>query len=305
MVRAQALALGLDVGAVGGDGGRRLAPIHPPVASAGAGVRRGAFEQRAPVPGGAEEGRGRARAGGHGAELAVEPVLVDVLRLVGDEADGGGVPGHAGLGIGAEKDGAGAAHLHGFAARAAASGGGHERVGGGEGGADALGADAALRVERGRADDERSARARVGAQQAGGQRRGDLVLARLARHHDGERGAAPGRPRRQQAAQHARLVAAQGEGAGAGRGRFAHGPQDGAARARGWRRARQRRVVTGRGWRWRGWTTGRRRPAPRAGPGAHPAAAAPRRSVRRSPRTRRAARRRGRRSASPPPPGRR
>ena len=94
---------------------------------------------------------------------------------------------------------------------------GTSAVGGRQGGADALGADARLRVERGRADDHGAALKGVGAQEEGDQPGGDLVLARLPRHHDRQGNARAAGEGAQEPAQDAGLVGAQGGAPGAGR----------------------------------------------------------------------------------------
>ena len=229
---AQPFTLGLDVGAVRRQRRRHLAPGRLVVLARTMGIRgvagavrlHLAFEQGASVPGGPEQDRGRARAGGHGPELAVEPGFVDVLRLIGDEGDGGGVPGHARLRAGAEQHRPRSARSDRVAARAALPGGGHERVRRGQGGANALGADARLGVERGRADDDRAALAGVRAQEEGDESGGDLVLARLSRHHRGQgRAAGPAAMARRSAPQDARLIGAQGGAAEQGQERVGHG----------------------------------------------------------------------------------
>ena len=166
---------------------------------------------------------GGARAGGHGPELTVEPRLVDVLGLVGDEGDGGGVPGHARLRVRAEQHRPCATHGDGGAARVALAGGGHERIGRRQGRADALGADARLRVERGRADDDRAPLKGMRAKEERDQCGGDLVLARLPRHHHGQGNARVAGDGAQEPAQDARLVGAQGRAAGEGEERIGHG----------------------------------------------------------------------------------
>ena len=149
-------------------------------------------------------------------------VLLDVLGLVGNERDGGGVPGDARLRIRAQQHRPCATDGDGVAARVALAGGGHERIGGGQGGTDALGADARLRVERGRADDHGAALKGVGAQEEGDQPGGDLVLARLPRHHDRQGNARAAGEGAQEPAQDAGLVGAQGGAARAGEERVGH-----------------------------------------------------------------------------------
>ena len=228
---AQPFPLRLDVRTVRRQRLGDLAPVRLVVTARAVGARGvagavgvgRAFEQGVSVPGRPEEDRGRTRAGGHGPELAVEPGLVDVLRLVGDEGDGGGVPGHARLRAGAEQHRPRAARGDRVAARAALPGDRHERVGGGQGGADALGADARLGVERGRADNDRAALAGVRAQEEGDEGGSDLVFARLPRHHHGQGRGGAGGDGAQEPPQDTRLVGAQGGAAGQGQEWVGHG----------------------------------------------------------------------------------
>ena len=106
--------------------------------------------------------------------------------------------------------------------RMALPGGGHERIGRRQGRADTLGADARLRVERGRADDHGASLKGMRAKEERDQCGGDLVLARLPRHHHGQGNARVAGDGAQEPPQHARLVSAQGRAARAGEERIGH-----------------------------------------------------------------------------------
>ena len=198
VVRPQPLPFGPHVEPVGRQDGLHIVPadlvVEPDhVVRVAPGVFRpvapdSLFEQRAAVPGGAEEqGRG-VGGGGHRAELAIEPVRVHLLRLIGDDRERGCVPGHVGERRRAEKDRRGRAQpQRGFVQTVARVATGQQAGRHLHQLARALQADRRLRVEGGRTEDEAPALQCRAFQEHGDDRRGHFVLARLARKHHGER----------------------------------------------------------------------------------------------------------------------
>ena len=194
MLGTEAFALGADVVSVAGVGGGDRLPVDLLVARDGRGevgrfegvdaaVRGdGLFEEGVAGPGRAEHDRDGAGGCGHRAELAVEPVGIDVLGFVGDEGEGGGVASDVSIGRGAEIGGAGAADGDGGAgeARRGDVPRGSEKL------ASAVEADLGLRREGGRADDDVPAAGEVLVEELCDEGGADFVLAGLARKHDGE-----------------------------------------------------------------------------------------------------------------------
>ena len=169
----------------------------------------GPVEQGAAVPRCAEEDRGRAGRGGHGAELAVEPLPVDLLRFLGNEREGGGVAGDVRLRRRAEEGRAGAPHRHRLPRQPRPRDVAHEGVGGRQRAADAGDADLGLRRHRRRAQDDRAAGAGVGAQQVRDEHGGEFVLPGLAGEEHREGLAAQPRHPPRERAKHTRLVRPQ------------------------------------------------------------------------------------------------
>ena len=149
----------------------------------------GGLEQGVVAPGGAVEDGGGVGGGRHGAEILVELVGGDVLGLVGLEEDAGGGADDVGVGAGAEEGPEGLAEaelesLHGVDALAVA--------GVGEVLSQAFDAGEELGAEGGGALHAGAAAGDVEGEEDLFEPGAELVLPGLARHHDGEGGAAGG-----------------------------------------------------------------------------------------------------------------
>jgi hypothetical protein len=142
-----------------------------------------ALQQRRVVPGGAVEDCRRVGDGGHGAELAVELLLVHVLRLIDFEEELRGVADDVGVGFGGEEDEASAAELDDVAGLRLRER--HEALLG-QATPEAAEADLTLRDERRRALDALGVAAKVAREQERLEVRRELVLAALARELDRE-----------------------------------------------------------------------------------------------------------------------
>jgi hypothetical protein len=223
----EARDLALDEGAVGGIDGGAVAPVELEVAlDAVGGLELEVellllLEEGVLGPGGAVEDGGGVGGRGHGPEVAGELVGVDVLGFVDLEQEGGGGADDGGGGIGGEEGDAGVAEdelvavlLLGLeddlVAVGVAAGERGELPGGPEQRLEALHGRSDLGAEGGGGLDEGVAGGGVAGEETGLEVGGELVLAELAGHHDGEGGAEAVEDRREDGGGDLFLVGAQG-----------------------------------------------------------------------------------------------
>ena len=150
-------------------------------------LRDGFFQQRLAVPGRPKQHRRRTRGSGHRPELAVEPIRVDVLRLIRYQTNRSGVPGHVRFRRCAEEYRPSLPYGNRWHGRIRPTIVRQQQVAPAEDMSRPFEADSRLRVERRRTQHQRAAILRVFSEQRRNKHRGDFVLPRLARKHHGER----------------------------------------------------------------------------------------------------------------------